>query len=241
MIDEPAAVSYAPPSLSPPGGRRLEGQRQERSSATTPSARRAWRAPALLIALSAVPVAAGAVRLVGMAGAAEITPENARFLADPLPAVLHIVSVTVWCLLGAFQFSPDIRRRSPGWHRGAGRLLVPLGLVAALSGLWLTRSYPPVDHDGPLLHGMRLVVGSAMALFICLGLVAVLRRDIAGHRAWMVRGYALALGAGTQVLTHLPWVLFGGIQGELSRALAMGAGWAINVAAAEWIIRSRSR
>ena len=84
---------------------------------------------------------------------------------------------------------------------------------------------------------MRLVVGSAMTLFIVLGLAAIRRRDIARHRAWMMRGYALGLGAGTQALTHLPWFLFPGIQGELTRALLMGAGWAINLAVAEWIIR----
>lgn len=161
--------------------------------------------PALLIALSAVPVIAGVVRVVGLAGGAEITPENARFFAAPVSAVLHIVSVSVWCVLGAFQFSSGLRRRSPGWHRAA----------------------------------IRLVVGSAMVLFICLGFVAIRRRDIAGHRAWMVRGYALGLGAGTQVLTHVPWLLFGGIRNELSRALAMGAGWAINLAVAEWLLRRR--
>jgi hypothetical protein len=49
--------------------------------------------PAGLIALSIVPVVAGAFRLVQLGGGAEITPENARFFAAPLPVVLHIVSV----------------------------------------------------------------------------------------------------------------------------------------------------
>ena len=196
-----------------------------------------WLVIPLLIALSALPIGYSAVRLAELARGAEITPENARFFAAPLPVVLHILSVFPYCVLGAFQFSPGIRRRRPGWHRGAGRLLVPLGLVAALSGLWMTQFYPPVDHDGPLLYAIRMVAGSAMVLFICLGLAAIRRRDIARHRAWMMRGYAIGLGAGTQALTHLPYFLFEGIQGELSRALAMGAGWAINLAVAEWIIR----
>lgn len=201
------------------------------------SARADRLVPAALIALSVIPVAAGAVRLGELTGGAEITPENARFFAAPLPAVLHILSVSLFCIPGAFQFAPGIRRRRPGWHRGAGRLLVPCGLVAALSGLWMTQFYPPVMGDGPLLYGIRLVVGSAMTLFIVLGFAAIRRRDIARHRAWMMRGYALGLGAGTQALTHLPWFLFPGIQGELTRALLMGAGWTINLAVAEWIIR----
>ena len=211
----------------------------QRTITVNSSARAEWLVITLLIALSALPVGAGAVRLAGLARGAEITPENVRFFAAPVPVVLHILSVFPYCVLGAFQFSPSIRRRRPGWHRGAGRLLVPLGLVAALSGLWMTQFYPPVDHDGPLLYAIRMVAGSAMVLFICLGLAAIVRRrrNIASHRAWMMRGYAIGLGAGTQALTHLPYFLFEGIQGELSRALAMGAGWAINLAVAEWIIR----
>jgi hypothetical protein len=57
----------------------------------------------------------------------------------------------------------------------------------------------------------------------------------------MMRAYALGLGAGTQVLTHLPWfLLVDGKPGELPRAVMMGAGWAINVVVAEWIIRNRT-
>ena len=210
---------------------------RELTQHTITSARGDWLVFAPLIALSAVPVAAGIVRLIGLAGGVEITPENARFFLEPLPVVLHILSVSLFCILGAFQFAPGIRRRRPGWHRAAGRLLVLAGLVAALSGLWLTQFYPPVDHDGPLLYVIRLVVGSAMVLFICLGFGAIRRRDIARHRAWMMRGYAIGLGAGTQALTGLPYYVFEGIQSELGRALTMGAGWAINLAVAEWIIR----
>ena len=49
----------------------------------------------------------------------------------------------------------------------------------------------------------------------------------------MLRGYALALGAGTQAVTHLPWYLLPDIQGEVARTLLMAAGWAINLAVAE--------
>ena len=212
---------------------------QSNSLAVSSSARGDWLVIGPLIALSALPVAGGAARLAQLTSGAEITPENARFFAAPLTVVLHIISVTLYCLLGAFQFAPGFRRRRPNWHRAAGRILVPSGLIAALSGLWMTQFYPPVDGDGPILYGMRLLVGSAMVLSICLGLAAILRRDIPRHRAWMMRGYALGLGAGTQALTHLPWFLFPAIQGELTRALFMGAGWAINVVVAEWIIRGR--
>lgn len=199
-----------------------------------------WLIPAGLTALSFIPVAAGAFRIVQLGGGAEITPDNARFFAAPLPVVLHIISTVIYCVLGAFQFSPSFRRRKPNWHRAAGRILVPCGLVVALSGLWMTQFYPSVNFDGAFVYVIRLLVGSAMALFLCLGFAAVRRRNIPRHRAWMMRGYALGLGAGTQVLTHLPWYLFPSIHGELARTLLMGAGWAINLAVVEWLISRRA-
>ena len=55
----------------------------------------------------------------------------------------------------------------------------------------------------------------------------------------MIRGYAIGLGAGTQVLTHVPWFLLVGQPGEVARAVLMGAGWVINLVVAEWIIRKQ--
>jgi Predicted membrane protein (DUF2306) len=58
-------------------------------------------------------------------------------------------------------------------------------------------------------------------------------------RAWMLRAYAIGLGAGTQVLTQLAGTVIPGPPTELSGALLMGAGWVINLAVAEWAIRKR--
>jgi uncharacterized membrane protein len=194
---------------------------------------------AALILLSAIPIAAGAFRLRELAGGAEITPANARFFASPLPVVLHIVSVTLYAILGAFQFVPSLRRRRHAWHRIAGRILIPCGLAAALSGLWMTLFYPWPDGDGVILYGLRLLFGSAMLLAILLGVAAIRRRDFVQHGAWMLRGYAIGMGAGTQVLTSLLGVLLFGIPGEFPRALLMGAAWVINLAVAEWILHRR--
>lgn len=204
-----------------------------------------WLIPIGLITLSILPAVGGALRLAELGGGAEITLDNERFFAAPVPVVLHIISVTIFCVLGAFQFMSGFRQRKPIWHRTAGRILVPSGIVAALSGLWMTQYYPPIDMDGPTLYVIRLLVGSAMTLFICLGFAAILKRNFSCHRAWMMRSYALGFGACTQVLTHIPWALFPSIRGELARTLCMAAGWVINIAVAEWILmrerRKRSR
>jgi hypothetical protein len=55
----------------------------------------------------------------------------------------------------------------------------------------------------------------------------------------MLRGYAIGLGAGTQVLALAAGEIIAGPPSEFSRALLMGAGWVINLAIAEWSIRKR--
>jgi uncharacterized membrane protein len=192
-----------------------------------------------LLLLSVVPLTAGAVRLAEMAGSAASTPSNARFFASPLPVVLHILGAVVYAILGAFQFAPGFRRRRPNWHRRVGRLVVGSGLVVAVSGLWMAHFYELPALDGPLLYGFRLLFGSSMAAALVLGFRAIRRADVRGHRAWMMRGYAIGLGAGTQVLTLAAGEMISGPPSELSRALLMGAGWVINLAVAEWTIRTR--
>ena len=81
-------------------------------------------------------------------------------------------------------------------------------------------------------------LGRPWSASIVLGFAAIRRRDVQGHRAWMMRGYAIGLGAGTQVLTRMAGALIGGPPSELSGALLMGAGWVINLAVAEWVIAS---
>ncbi|MET8258002.1 DUF2306 domain-containing protein [Micromonospora sp. NPDC005205] len=201
---------------------------------------REWRLPAALILLGLIPMLAGAGRLTELGSGPEVTPANARFVADPLPVVLHIVGAVVYTILGAFQFVPRLRRHS--WHRRAGRVLVPCGLAVAFTGLWMAVAYDLPAHDNDVLAGMRLVFGSAMAGSILLGLAAALRRDIALHRRWMVRGYAIGLGAGTQAFTHAPYLIATGEQpdGNLRAGLVV-AGWVINLAVAEWYLRRPAR
>ena len=196
-----------------------------------------WLMPTGLLALAFIPVAAGAVRLAELAGGGPVTLLNTRFFAAPLPVLLHIVSVTLYSLLGAFQFSAGVRRRWPAWHRVAGRVLVVAGLVAALSGLWMALFYAIVPADHALLHGFRLFFGAAMAVCIALGLTAIWRRDVTRHQQWMRRAYAIAMGAGTQALSQLPLLLLFSPPGPFTLALLMGAAWLLNIAVAEWLIR----
>jgi uncharacterized membrane protein len=196
--------------------------------------------PAALVGLSVIPVVAGSLRIVQLAGGPELMPADDRFDRLPVAIVVHVVGAVVYALVGTLQFVPRFRRRHSTWHRRAGRVLAVAGLMVAGSALWLTLFYEPKPGTGDLLYGLRLTFASAMAASLVLGFAAIRRRDIAAHRAWMVRAYAIGLAAGTQAFTEgLGGALFG--TGEARGDLAKGAAWLINLSVAELVVRRGRR
>lgn len=201
-----------------------------------------WKIPVWLLVLTFIPVAAGISRLIGLSQGAEINPDNSRFFESPVPVVLHIFSVSFYCIFGAFQFSAGLRKRNMNWHRITGRLLIPAGLISALSGLWMTVFYPiPFQQQGPPLLYFRLFVGVAMIACLILGFTTILKRKTVEHRAWMIRAYAIGQGAGTQVITLLPVMLLIGTPSQFTRDMLMILAWVINMSLAEWIIRRNTK
>jgi uncharacterized membrane protein len=196
-------------------------------------------APGLLL-LTVVPVTAGTLRLVQLAGGPELIPADARFPAFPLALLVHIIGSALYAVLGIAQLLPRFRRRHLTWHRRAGRGLAVAGLLVAGSALWMTLLYPQKPGTGLALFVLRLVFGTVMIASLALGIAAVRRGDVAQHRAWMIRSYAIAVAAGTQVFTEslATGPLDTGVPGT---DLAKGAGWVINLAVAEWAIRRGER
>ena len=212
-------------------------------TATPAGSKRSWPVPAALIALVTIPVIAGILRLVELSGGAAKMPPDPRFNASPIPVVVHIVSAIVFATVGAFQFVPRLRRRR-AWHRRAGRVVVVAGLGVALSALWLNQFFPRAHATRDIVYPLRWLFGVALVVTLVLGFRAVRRRDFARHRVWMIRSFAIALVAGTQVFT----LWFGGAifgTGDVVQALMIIGAWAINLTVADWVIRrsrrSRSR
>jgi uncharacterized membrane protein len=209
-------------------------------TATPAGSKRSWPVPAALLALVAIAVIAGVLRLVQLSGGPATLPQNPRFDASPLPVVVHIVSAIVFALVGAFQFVPRLRRRPRAWHRRAGRVVVVAGLALALSALWLNQFFPRAHATRDIVYPLRLVFGVALVVTLVLGFRAVRRRNFPRHRVWMIRSFAIALVAGTQVFTlGFGGAIFG--KGDLASALLLAAAWGVNLTVAEWAIRRRSR
>ena len=103
----------------------------------------------------------------------------------------------------------------------------------------MTRFYDLPGSDNALLLLYRYVFALAMAGSLVLAVVALRKRKYACHGRWMTRGYAIGLGAGTQVITSLAWLIPFGKPTPMERSFLMLAGWLINVAVAERSIRTR--
>lgn len=168
-----------------------------------------------------------------------IAPPNPRAIAMPFPIILHISSSFVFCLAGAIQFLPNIRRTSPAIHRKVGRLVAVAGCLAAGTGVWMTHFYTfPTGLQGDLLYWVRIVLGSLMIALIARAVVAIRARNTFSHGAAMLRAYAIGQGASTQAFIGISWILLSGTEavGAL-RDVMMVSAWVLNLLIAELLIR----
>jgi uncharacterized membrane protein len=201
--------------------------------------RREWAFLALILLYSFIPAVFGLLRIPELLGGPPIIPPNPRAMIDPVPIALHILGSSIFCLAGAVQFLPSLRRHRPALHRVFGRVVAAAGCVSALTGLWMTVTYAfPEALQGPLLYAARVTLSLAMVAFIAWAIVAVRARRIAAHRAAMLRAYVIGQGASTQTALFLiAMALFDFEPLGSSRDILMVGAWVINLAAAELLIR----
>jgi len=141
---------------------------------------------------------------------------------------LHVFSAVVALALGAFQFNQALRARRPKLHRVMGRLYLGIGvLVGGLSGLYLAAG----AFGGPVA---RLGFASLALAWLYTGwraYSAIRAGDVASHRAWMLRNFALTTAAVT-LRIYLPFSMLAGIPFELAYPAIAWLCWVPNLLAA---------
>ncbi len=198
-----------------------------------------WAILAAIFVYTFIPAFGGLIRVLELAGGPAIAPLNSRAVSAPVPIVLHILSSFVFCLVGAVQFLPSIRRHHRGLHRVLGRCIAFAGCIAAATGVWMTHMYSfPADLQGNLLYWVRMVLGPAMFGLIIWAVIAIRNRNMFQHGASMVRAYAIGQGASTQTVLGISWIIFVGSDavGPARDALMVFA-WVLNLGIAEILIR----
>jgi len=200
---------------------------------------REWSTMILIIVFSSIPAFGGLVRLFELAGGPSALPENPRALTDPWPIVLHISGSFVFCLAGAIQFLPSLRRHHPAAHRRLGRVMVMAGVLSAGTGLWMTLVYAfPEDLQGSLLFSVRVILSLSMIALLGCAIIAAKARDFKNHGASMLRAYAVGQGASTQALLGIAWIVSTGVEPiGFFRDCFMVLCWVVNILVAEVIVR----
>jgi len=200
-----------------------------------------WIVFSVIFVYSFIPAFGGLIRVLELAGGPQIAPANPRALLAPTPIILHILSSFLFCIVGAVQFLPGIRRQRPAAHRVTGRVIAVAGCISALTGLWMTHFYVfPEALQGGALYWVRMVLGTAMIGLIIWAVIAIRSRNVFEHGASLVRAYAIGQGASTQALLGIAWIIAVGSEamGPLRDGLMIFA-WVVNLLAAEIFIRAK--
>lgn len=187
-----------------------------------------------LLVLSAIPILVTMVRLVQIPLGA-LPPESQRFAVVPVAHFAHALAGALFGLIGPVQFSNALRHRFGPMHRVLGRVFVAAGLLLVVSALRLVWEFPTVVIWPLTLT--RLIVALGMGFALIWAVRAARRGARREHRAWMIRAYALGMGAATQAVVMLPIAVAGGpVTGPIPDWIFIGT-WVFNLCLAEWVIR----
>src|SRR5262249_44828638 len=117
---------------------------------------------------------------------------NGRYYEHPYLTLVHVVAGLLFMVLGPIQFWPAVRNRWIRFHRFSGRVFFVASLAGVISALAFV---PMLPVFGSFSTKVGVVV-AGVAFLICLvqGYVCIRRREIALHREWMIRTFAIGLG-----------------------------------------------
>ena len=157
---------------------------------------------------------------------------KSRFDSIPWSARMHIIPGGLALIIGSFQFHPGIRNRWTSIHRYLGGAYVAFVLLGAIGGLVLA-------WYAPQSHATRLGFGSLAVVWFysgCMAFIAIRAGDVALHRQWMIRSYALTLAA-VSLRIQLP-IYQGAMNLSFNEGYAIVAwfSWIPNLIIAEWFI-----
>ena len=179
----------------------------------------------LVAAYGAMFVARGEAAFPG-----ELAPS---FRARPWGIFSHAVFGTLALLAGPFQFRRDLLARRRRLHRVGGRVYVAAALGTGATGLFMSA----FSFGGPATHLGFGVLAVLTLATTGVGLARIRAGDVAAHRAWMVRSFALIF-AGVALRLELPLlvVAHGGAFEPAYRWVAWLC-WVPNLVWAEWRVR----
>ncbi len=164
---------------------------------------------------------------------------DAGFAQHPILTLTHIIPGALFMVLGPLQFVGRIRARHLWLHRLIGRVYVADSTVVGVTALILSFR---LTIGGGIETAATLLFALIFLFALGKAVVHVRRGEIARHREWMIRAFAIGLAVATirpiiglffALTTLLPQQFFG---------YAFWIGFMLHVVAAElWITATRAR
>ena len=167
----------------------------------------------------------------------EVRRFDGRFAAHPLLTLLHVLPGGLLLTLAPLQFSRRIRSRRIQFHRWSGRVLILATFIVVATALYFGVLMPyggPSEALATALFGGFCLVAVGRAFF------AIRRRQVARHREWMIRAFAIAIGISTIRVVGGVFDIFltpAGYRSPEIFVLALWSGWLITLGVAELWIR----
>ncbi|MFT5630993.1 MAG: putative membrane protein [Gammaproteobacteria bacterium] len=190
--------------------------------------------PALLFVLSGLTIAFAAVEAVQIL-LGSLPEETMRLAAAPYSLFAHTVAGATYGVIGPLQFGRVLARKFGRLHRIMGRIFVGAGVFLSLSSLSLLWQFP--DGATAFVSSARLVFGIALGVALIKAMVAIRARDIARHRDWMIRAYAVGMGAAMVSIVFIPiYIITGKPPMGITSDIAFVGSWLACIGFAEWVI-----
>jgi len=164
-------------------------------------------------------------------------PEDGQRLSVvPVWHFMHVLGGATFGILGPIQFSRVLMRKYGFLHRIIGRMFVAAGAMISLSSLSLLWHFP--DTSSAALSSGRLLFGIALGVALALAMQAIHKRDFTRHRNWMIRAYAIGMGATAVTMVFFPIYLVTGQppMGLVSDIIFLGS-WLTCAVLAEGVVR----
>ena len=164
-------------------------------------------------------------------------PEDSRHLsAAPVWHFMHVLGGATFGILGPIQFSRVLMGKYGLLHRFMGRVFVAVGAMISLSSLGLLWHFPGTSSVA--VSSGRLLFGIALGVALAIAMQAIRKRDFTRHRNWMIRAYAIGIGATAVSMVFFPiYVITGEPPMGIAADIAFLGSWTACVVFAEGLVR----
>jgi uncharacterized membrane protein len=149
--------------------------------------------------------------------------------------LIHVTLAPVALFLGPFQFMPRLRARRKTLHRWMGRVYALACILGGVAGLDMA-----INAIGGPVAGWGFGLLSVLWIGTTINAVRLaMQGDIANHRRWMIRSFALTFAAVTLRL-QLPFLIGSGMDYPAASLIVAWSCWIPNALFAEWWITRRA-